>query len=137
MPQRFESAGEKRVAEFLKKKGLDFDYQKPIIIRHDDKISIWYPDFYLNDFNIVIEYFGMVEKFSYVKSMKYKQAIFHKEKINFISIYPEMLQHTDFEEVLWEKIKNIIHHKVEVWKKLDERAEQKELMRKRRYHVGI
>ena len=119
MPQRFESAGEKKVADFLKKKGLDFDYQKPIIVRHDDKVSIWYPDFYLNDFNIVIEYFGMVEKFSYVKSMKYKQAIFHKEKINFISIYPEMLQHEDFEDVLWEKIRNIIHHKVEVWKKLD------------------
>ena len=69
--------------------------------------------------------------------MKYKQAIFHKEKINFISIYPEMIKSEDFEEVLWEKIKNIIHHKVEVWKKLDEVAEQKELMRKRRYHVGI
>ncbi len=110
MPIRFKSDGEKRIYEFLKKRRIIFTYEKPILIRDplDNKFQIWHPDFYLDDFNIVIEYFGMADKNAYIRAMKRKQAIYHKERVDFISVYPDMINDKDFEKILWDKIRNIL-----------------------------
>ena len=110
MPPKFKSDGEKKIAEFLKKRKIIFTYEKPILIKDqlDEKMQIWHPDFYLDDFNIVIEYFGMVDKEQYQRSMKRKQAIYPNQRIDFISVYPDMLKEKDFEKVLWDKIRNIL-----------------------------
>src|SRR3989344_1692122 len=110
MAYNFKSDGEKRIFEFLKKRMIRFTYEKPILIKDslDNKMQIWHPDFYLDDFNIVIEYFGMADKNEYTRAMKRKQAIYHKERVDFISVYPDMIKDKDFEKILWDKIRNIL-----------------------------
>jgi len=107
---KFKSDGEKRIYEFLKKRRIIFTYEKPILIMDslDNKMQIWHPDFYLDDFNIVIEYFGMANKEEYQRAMKRKQAIYHTQRVDFISVYPDMIKDKDFEKVLWDKIRNIL-----------------------------
>ena len=106
----FKSDGEKKISDFLKRRKIVFTYEKPILIKdqQDNKLQIWHPDFYLDDFNIVIEYFGMADKNEYIRSMKRKQAIYHNQRIDFISVYPEMLNDQNFEKMLWDKIRNIL-----------------------------
>ena len=110
MPMKFKSDGEKRIYEFLKKRQIRFTYEKPILIKDpmDDKMQIWHPDFYLDDFNIVIEYFGMANREEYQRAMKRKQAIYHTQRVDFISVYPDMIKDKDFEKILWDKIRNIL-----------------------------
>lgn len=113
------SEGEKEIAEFLKKRKIKFTYEKPILIQdhaeEKEKLKIWYPDFYLDDFNIVIEYFGMIIKRDYIAAMKKKQAVYHGNKIDFISIYPEDLKNQEqFQKMLWDKIRNILQYKLKI-----------------------
>ena len=57
----YKSRGEKLLAGFFKEAGIKFHYEYPIlIIDEDKKIRVWYPDFWLPQLSIVVEYFGMV-----------------------------------------------------------------------------
>jgi len=62
---KYKSYGEKVIAEMLAKHDINFEYEHPTLIRQkykdDDKerLSIWYPDFWLPKYSIIIEYFGM------------------------------------------------------------------------------
>jgi hypothetical protein len=58
------SKGEEAIAEVLKKYNIDFVYEYPLLIKEQkegdgEKLRIWYPDFWLPKYSIIIEYFGM------------------------------------------------------------------------------
>ncbi len=89
---KYKSKGEELIGKFLSEKKLSFTYERPLLINKSGQLTIWYPDFYLNDFNIAIEYFGMATEHSgYERSMKFKQAIYHQNKIDFIGVYKRNL----------------------------------------------
>jgi len=74
----------------VKGKGLFFDYR------------IGYPDFYLSDYDVYIEYWGLVDvddkwtRERYVKRMKKKMAQYYRNNLKFISIYPDNLNNLDW-----------------------------------------
>jgi len=51
---RYKSNGEKKIAGYLTKRGFTFSYERPVALLDDDKTKIWYPDFYLDDYHILI-----------------------------------------------------------------------------------
>ena len=57
------SYGEMDIANFLYQNGIEYTYEKEYAFdtRTEDR-NQYYPDFYLNDYNIYIEYFGIDEK---------------------------------------------------------------------------
>ncbi|MFW5705272.1 MAG: hypothetical protein ACOCXG_05540, partial [Nanoarchaeota archaeon] len=62
----YKSKGELEIAKFLDKMEIKFFYEFPIsIIDENNKHRVWYPDFYLTEFQIVIEYFGMMDNENY------------------------------------------------------------------------
>lgn len=73
-----------------KGKGLFFDYR------------IGYPDFYLPDYDVYVEYWGLVDaddewtRERYIKRMKKKMAQYYRNNIKFISIYPDNLKNLDW-----------------------------------------
>jgi len=99
--ERVKSRGEQRIADYLTRCGIRYQYEKtlktfPII---GEKISK--PDFFLPDYNVYIEYWGMVDvpdrrkRDDYVCSMRWKLAQYHKHNIRCISIYPGHLKDLD------------------------------------------
>lgn len=64
------SPGEKEIADFLSDQGIDFEYEKRIVV---DGYPLR-PDFYLKDFNTFIEYFGM-------KDLHYRRSAWHKRQL--------------------------------------------------------
>ena len=60
------------------------------------------PDFYLPDYGIYVEYWGMLGvedsrvRSRYEQSMKWKMAKYHQNNIKFISIYPNNLGNLDW-----------------------------------------
>ena len=99
------SVGEKQIADYLSANKINYVYEPGLRGIYAD------PDFYLPDYGVYVEYWGLVDadnpsvKKKYTNSMRRKMAIYHKNKIKFISIYPHNLNNLNwvfrkkFEEV--------------------------------------
>ena len=93
------SRAEQTIAEYFDSTGLRFQYEKEIetgIWIFTQKVSA--PDFYLPDYDVYVEYWGMVnvdnnyDRNKYTRAMKYKMARYHDLGIKFISIYPDNIK---------------------------------------------
>jgi len=82
------SKGEIEIAKFLDSLKIDFEYEFPIAVVEYNKSKLWYPDFYLKEYQIVLEYFG---RYNYDDNYKgaadHKKTVFKKCGIQFVPIY--------------------------------------------------
>lgn len=89
------SHAEKVIADYFFQNNIQYEYERRI---H----GIGRPDFYLPDYDVVVEYWGLVGASDngvenrYVKSMKWKMAQYHSRNIKFISIYPKNMDNLDW-----------------------------------------
>lgn len=101
--EKVKSRSEKRIADYLFHNNIIYEYEKPAltggwIFKH----KIGNPDFYLTEYDVYIEYWGLVNahnrrvKAEYTRIMKWKMAQYHKNKIKFISIYPDNMGNFDW-----------------------------------------
>jgi hypothetical protein len=97
------SIGERRIADYFEKNNINYVYEqeaKGKALFFDYKISN--PDFYLPDYGVYVEYWGLANaddnwtRAKYVKNMKRKMAIYYRNDIKFISIYPQNLENLDW-----------------------------------------
>jgi hypothetical protein len=111
--ENYKSRGENLIAGFLKEAGIKFLYEYPIIIiDDDDKIRMWYPDFWLPQLNIVIEYFGMMNDEQYREQVKKKQTLYQRLDIDFIGLDTSMVQlHKNWEKFIIMRIMEIMDSK--------------------------
>ncbi|MGD0029473.1 MAG: hypothetical protein ABSC91_11100 [Candidatus Bathyarchaeia archaeon] len=97
------SIGERRIADYFEENNIRYVYEqeargKALFFYY--KIST--PDFYLPDYDVYVEYWGLVNaddywtRTTYVRSMKRKMAIYYRNNIKFISIYPDNLENLDW-----------------------------------------
>jgi hypothetical protein len=90
------SYSEKIIADYLDEINLQYEYE-PII-----HYVYARPDFYLPEHDVYVEFWGLIDaeephlRRRYEKSMKRKMAIYHKNNIKFISIYPRNLENLDW-----------------------------------------
>lgn len=75
----YKSQGERRIAGFLEDHNIAFQYEYPLAIKDREQVRIWYPDFRLPEYGMIIEYFGMngnntYDEQMYHKIQTYKQA---------------------------------------------------------------
>jgi hypothetical protein len=84
----FNSKGEYEIAQFLKEMNIEFEFEFPIAVMDDGKVKVWYPDFYLKEYQIVIEYFGMYEhNQGYRDATEHKKEIYKSCGVQFLPIY--------------------------------------------------
>jgi hypothetical protein len=98
------SGGERRIADYFKIKNINYVYEKEakgkFLLFLEYKISN--PDFYLPDYDVYVEYWGLVNaddrwtRENYIRNMKRKMAIYYRNNIKFISIYPRNLDNLDW-----------------------------------------
>ena len=77
-----QSQGERRIGDWLAAKGIDYRYDERVMISGGDRIR---PDFYLPEFDLYIEYWGMNTP-EYVASRQRKQILYQREKKKLISL---------------------------------------------------
>ena len=88
----YKSYGEFLIAQYLDYKNINFTYEKQIdVIDKEDMERLWYPDFYLNDLDIIIEYFGMRGNKNYDKGIIIKKKTYKKNGYDIIPVYKETL----------------------------------------------
>lgn len=86
------SVGEQLLAEFFKNECIFYRREHPILVNNESKLSIWYPDFYLPDYGIVVEYFGLVGNENYDKGIDLKKRVYFANSLTLIPVYPSTLQ---------------------------------------------
>lgn len=101
--EKVKSIGEKRIADYFERNNIRYVYEKEAMGRalfFSYKISN--PDFYLPDYDVYVEYWGLVNaddcwtRTNYERNMKRKMAIYYQNNIKFISIYPRNLNNLDW-----------------------------------------
>lgn len=107
------SIGERRIADFFKRNNINYVYEKEakgkFLLFFEYKISS--PDFYLPDYDVYVEYWGLVNaddrwtRENYVRNMKRKMAIYYRNHIKFVSIYPRNLENLDW--IFRKKFRNV------------------------------
>lgn len=112
----YKSAGEEAIAEILKKYNIPFEYEHPILIKEQKegdshKLRIWYPDFWLPKYSIIIEYFGMDNNPEYHKGKTAKWEAYKKLDIDCIPVYTSTIQ-KNLKSYLLIHIKTLINDKV-------------------------
>ena len=68
----YKSKGEEQIADFLESRDIAFQYEYPLAIKDRDQVRIWYPDFRLPDYGMIIEYFGMNGNAAYNEQIAHK-----------------------------------------------------------------
>jgi len=95
----YKSNGEKRIGDYLQKREIQFSYERPVAVTDSGKTKIWYPDFFLDDYHVIIEYFGMNGNRESAKITDYKRRVYRTNRLDVIEIYP-----SDFKEDWQRKI---------------------------------
>jgi len=92
--EKVKSHAERTLADYFLRNGIKYEYEYKIQ-------GIGNPDFYLPDYDVVVEYWGLVDaddesvKTRYIRTMRWKMAQYHSRKIKFISIYPRNMSNLD------------------------------------------
>ena len=87
----YKSDGEKRIGTYLQKRNINFSYERSVAVVDNGKTKLWYPDFFLDDFHVLIEYLGMNGNQQSAKINDYKRGVYRANRFDVIEIYP-----TDF-----------------------------------------
>lgn len=119
--ETYKSRGEKLIANFLGEAGIKFHYEYPLLITDEDqKIRLWYPDFWLPEINIVVEYFGMVnEDAQYRELVAKKTKMYNSLDIDFIGLDKNMVQmHKNWEKYIVMRIMEIMDSKEPIYRRL-------------------
>ena len=99
------SKGERLIADYFTRHNIEYQYEATAVTNDwfilKKKISR--PDFYLPQYGLIVEFWGLVDlpdrstRDSYIKSMRWKMAQYRENNIPFISIYPSNLQDLDYQ----------------------------------------
>ena len=89
---KYKSKGEKTIAKLLNQYGIKFEYEPDIYLKEENKRYIWHPDFFLPEYQTIIEYFGIRGDDNYANGTKRKKKLYYQNHYNLIPVYPETLK---------------------------------------------
>jgi len=77
----FKSKGEVQIARMLEREGIVYKYEHPVAVADRGKTKIWYPDFYLMEYGMIIEYFGVNGDAGYDEQARHKMEVYKQNGI--------------------------------------------------------
>jgi len=102
--QPVRSKAERVIADYFTRHRIPY-YYEAMATTNDwviFKSKISRPDFYLPQYNLFVEYWGLVDspdagtRDNYIRTMRWKMAQYRNNNIRFISIYPSNLNDLDY-----------------------------------------
>jgi hypothetical protein len=78
----YKSKGETQIARLLDRSDIEYRYEHPLAVVDRGKTRIWYPDFYLPGYGMIIEYFGMNGQNNYKEQARHKKDVYHQNGVD-------------------------------------------------------
>ncbi len=107
----FKSKGEREIAEFFERQQIAYQYEYPLAVVDRGKTKIWYPDFKLPEYGVIMEYFGMNGNSSYNEQMAHKMKVYQEAGINGIYL-TESTMRGPWQEMIIERIEQTLEGKL-------------------------
>lgn len=85
----YKSKAEIQIARLLDRERIAFRYEHPLAVVDRNKTKIWYPDFSLCDYGMIIEYFGMNDDPGYRKRAEHKMQVYRQNGIEGVFLNEE------------------------------------------------
>ncbi len=102
----FKSKGEREIASYLDGQGMAYQYEYPLAIIDRGQTRIWYPDFRLPEYGMIIEYFGMNGNSSYNDQMAHKMKVYKDAGVAGIYLMESSLR-GPWQELITERIEQV------------------------------
>ena len=74
--QGLKSKGEVQIARLLERNGIAYQYEYPLALVDRGKTRIWYPDYRLPEYGMIIEYFGVNGDSGYNERTRHKMEVY-------------------------------------------------------------
>ena len=95
--ENYQSKYEKTFADYLKRKNVRYQLHPKIKVkRKKEKINV-IPDFYLPEFEVYVEIWGMIGDEEYKTYYNLKKETYNKNQIEHIDIYPKNFENLDWD----------------------------------------
>ena len=107
----FKSKGEREIASFLEEQQIAYQYEYPLAIVDRGKTRVWYPDFKLPEYDMIMEYFGMNGDSSYNEQMAHKMKVYQEAGISGIYL-TELSLRGPWQEMVIERIEQTLEGKL-------------------------
>ena len=131
----YRSKAEVQIARLLDRERIAFQYEYPLAVVDRGRTRIWYPDFRLREYGMILEYFGMTGDPTYRKRAEHKMDVYRRNGIDGVFLTPESFQGDWPDKVLGE-IGGVLQGRLDRFyeaRKRDYRAGQKPCSNARHY----
>jgi len=81
-----------QIARLLERNGIRYFYEHPVSVVEHGKARLWYPDFVLPEYGMLIEYFGRPEDPAYATGMARKELAYGENGLAALFVSPEDLR---------------------------------------------
>lgn len=88
----YKSKAEIQIARLLDRERIAFRYEHPLAVIDRSKTRVWYPDFSLSGYGMIIEYFGMNDDPGYRKRTEHKMQVYRENGIEGVFLTEESFQ---------------------------------------------
>lgn len=78
---RFKSEGEVQLARLLDRNNIAYRYEHPVAVVDRGMTRLWYPDFSLPQYGMIIEYFGVNGNADYERQADHKMKVYRQNGI--------------------------------------------------------
>jgi len=108
----FKSAGEAQIARCLDRYGIPYRYEAPLAVLDRDKVRIWYPDFQLAGYGVLIEYAGVRENPDYERTLERKKSVYRANGLDALVVGPDFFS-GDWPSRLLDQVEEVLGRRLE------------------------
>jgi hypothetical protein len=107
----YKSEWERQISRLLERYGISYRYEYPVAVEDRGKVRIWYPDFLLPEYGIVVECVGVNGDKDYSAQLGHKQRVYADLGIPVVFVRPEAFRGYWPRKVM-KTIENILHERL-------------------------
>jgi len=108
----YKSRAEVQIARLFEREGIAFRYEHPLAVVDRGRLRVWYPDFTLPEYGMIVEYFGMSGDPGYRDRMEHKMRVYRQSGIEGVFLTEESLTGPWAERILG-KIEGVLHRRLD------------------------
>ena len=109
---RYKSKAETQLARLFEREHIQFRYEYPLAVVDRGKTRIWYPDFQLPEYGIIVEYFGVNGDSDYDKQSQHKEQVYQDSGIDVLCLSGDCLK-GDWPTQIMGQIESILKNRLE------------------------
>jgi len=106
----YKSWGEEQIARLLDRNRITYQYEYPVAVVDRGKTRIYYPDFRLPEYGLIIEYFGVNGDSGYDQQKEHKIEVYKKAGIDGLFLTRDSLR-GDWPNRIVSQIEDILKNK--------------------------